>query len=74
MKVAIYSRVIDDDQYSKVQQLLDELAKENIQPVIYKPFYEMIQSSVRFSDRTTVFSDSGDLTDSIACKRLAKQR
>ncbi|OQP67046.1 NAD kinase [Niastella vici] len=65
MKVAIYSRVIDDDQYNKVQQLLDELAKENIQPVIYKPFYEMIQSSVRFSDRTTVFSDSGDLTDAI---------
>ena len=44
MKVAIYSRVIDEDQYNKVQQLLDELDKENIQPVIYKPFYEMIQS------------------------------
>lgn len=65
MKVAIYSRVIDDEQYSKVQQLLDELAKENIHPVIYKPFYEMIQSSVRFTDKTTVFSDSNDLTDSI---------
>jgi NAD+ kinase len=63
MKVAIYSRVIDDDQYGKVQQLLDELAKENIHPVIYKPFFEMIQSSVRFSDKTTVFSDSNDLTD-----------
>jgi NAD+ kinase len=44
---------------------LEELDKENIQPVIYKPFYEMIQSSVRFSDKTTVFSDSKDLTDSI---------
>jgi NAD+ kinase len=65
MKVAIYSRVIDDDQYSKVQQLLDELAKENIHPVIYKPFFEMIQSSVRFTDKTTVFSDSNDLTDAI---------
>ena len=65
MKVAIYSRVIDEDQYNKVQQLLDELDKENIQPVIYKPFYEMIQSSVRFSDKTTVFSDSNDLTESI---------
>ena len=63
MKVAIYSRVIDDDQYSKVQQLLDELAKENIHPVIYKPFYEMIQSSVRFSEKTTLFNDSNDLTD-----------
>jgi NAD+ kinase len=38
MKVAIYSRVIDDDQHNKVQQLLDELAKENIHPVIYKTF------------------------------------
>ncbi|THU41685.1 NAD kinase [Niastella caeni] len=65
MKVAIYSRVIDDDQYGKVQQLLDELAKENIQPVIYKPFFEMIQSAVRFSDKTTVFSDSNDLTEAI---------
>jgi len=65
MKVAIYSRVIDDDQYNKVQQLLDYLDKENIQPVIYKPFYEMIQTSVRFSDKTTVFTDSNDLTDSI---------
>jgi NAD+ kinase len=65
MKVAIYSRVIDDDQYNKVQQLLDELAKENIHPVIYKPFFEMIQSSVRFSDKTTVFSDSNDLTEAI---------
>jgi NAD+ kinase len=63
MKVAIYSRVIDDDQHNKVQQLLDELAKENIHPVIYKPFFEMIQSSVRFTDKTTVFSDSSDLTD-----------
>ena len=34
MKVAIYSRVIDEDQYNKVQQLLDELDKENITPVI----------------------------------------
>src|SRR5215207_8371752 len=63
MKVAIYSRVIEDDQYSKVQQLIDELAKENIHPVIYKPFFEMIQSAVRFTDKTTVFSDSNDLTD-----------
>jgi NAD+ kinase len=65
MKVAIYSRVIDEDQYNKVQQLIDELEKENIQPVIYKPFYEMIQSSVRFSDKTTVFLDSNDLTEAI---------
>ncbi|HEY8898186.1 MAG TPA: NAD kinase [Niastella sp.] len=65
MKVAIYSRVIDYDQNNKIQQLLDELAKENIQPVIYQPFYEMIQASIRFSDKTTVFNDSSDLTEAI---------
>lgn len=63
MKVAIYSRVIDYDQHNKVQQLLDELAKENIQPVIYQPFYEMIQASFHFPDNTAVFTDSNDLTD-----------
>lgn len=65
MKVAIYSRVIDYDQYNKIQQLLDELDKENIQPVIYQPFFEMIQSSVRFPEKTSVFSDSNDLTEAI---------
>jgi NAD+ kinase len=63
MKVAIYSRVIDYDQHNKVQQLLDELAKENIQPVIYQPFYEMIQSSFNFPEKTSVFNDSNDLTE-----------
>lgn len=63
MKVAIYSRVIDYDQHSKVQLLLDELARENIQPVIYQPFYEMIQASFQFPDKTTVFTDSNDLTE-----------
>jgi Predicted sugar kinase len=65
MKVAIYSRVIDYDQHDKVQQLLDELARENIQPVIYQPFFEMIRSSFQFPERTTTFNDSGDLTDAI---------
>lgn len=65
MKVAIYSRVIDYDQHNKVQQLLDELAKENIQPVIYQPFYEMIQASFHFPDNTAVFTDSNDLTEAI---------
>lgn len=63
MKVAIYSRVIDYDQHNKVQQLLDELARENIQPVIYQPFYEMIQASFHFPDKTSVFTDSNDLTE-----------
>ncbi|NII24686.1 NAD kinase [Pseudoflavitalea sp. X16] len=65
MKVAIYSRVIDYDQKGEVQQLFDELAKENMELVIYEPFYETIRSSFRFPDRISIFRDSNDLTSAI---------
>lgn len=64
MKVAIYSRDIDYEQHDKLQQLLDELAKENVEPVIYEPFFEKIKSSYRFPDKFSVFSDSDDLGES----------
>lgn len=65
MKVAIYSRVIDYEQQNEVQQLLDELNKVNIDPVIYQPFFETIKSSFRFPPKTTLFSESDDLDETI---------
>lgn len=65
MKVAIYSRVIDYDQKGEVQQLFDELGKENIELVIYQPFFETIRSSFRFPDKISIFKDSNDLTSAI---------
>jgi NAD+ kinase len=65
MRVAIYSRIIDYDQKGEVQQLFDELAKENIEPVIYEPFYETIRSTFRFPNKISIFRDSNDLTSAI---------
>ena len=65
MKVAIYSRVIEYEQQSDVQQLLDELAKENIKLLIYYPFFETIQSCFKYAELPEVFHDSEDLDDSI---------
>ncbi|MBO9632196.1 MAG: NAD kinase [Chitinophagaceae bacterium] len=65
MKVAIYSRIIDNEQKADVQQLFDELEKENIELVIYHPFFEAIKSSFRFPEKTSIFSESADLGDSI---------
>lgn len=65
MKVAIYSRIIDNEQKADVQQLLDELEKEHIEPVIYHPFFESIKSSFRFPEKTAIFSDPADLGESI---------
>jgi NAD+ kinase len=65
MKVAIYSRVIDYEHHEKVQQLFDELAKENIEPVIYQPFFDIIKSTFRFAENVSVFNSADDLVESI---------
>jgi len=38
MKVAIYSRVMDDDQWHDVQLFFDELNSQKIKPVIFRSF------------------------------------
>lgn len=65
MKVAIYSRVIDYDQHERIQQLLDELAAENIEPVIFQPFFEIFKSNFRFPEKLSVFNNPEDLAGSI---------
>src|SRR5438105_4314609 len=65
MKVAIYSRVIEADQHTDVQQLFDELSKYNIKVVIYEPFYEAIESSLPSAANYPVFKSSEDLDETI---------
>ncbi len=65
MKVAIYSRVIEEHERVEVQQLLDELQLQQIQSMIYKPFYDQISSVFRFPENILFFRDSGQLDDSV---------
>jgi len=65
MKVAIYSRIIDSDQHSDVQQLFDELSKKNIELVISHSFFETIRHALKFLKEPSVFYDSADLDSSI---------
>lgn len=65
MKVAIYSRVIDAEQHPDVQQLFDELARNNIRIMIYYPFLETIKSSFQNIENLQVFHKSDDLDESI---------
>ncbi len=65
MKVAIYSRAIDYDQQAEVQQMLEELVKENIEPVIYFPFFEKIKSSLQLPSGYSIFKDSTELDESV---------
>lgn len=65
MKLAIYSRALDHDHQGEVQQLLDELSKENIEPVIFKPLLDKIGSTIELPARYAVFASSNDLDESI---------
>jgi NAD+ kinase len=65
MKVAIYSRIIDAAQYEDVQQLFDELSRQNIDIVISHSFYETIRDSLKFSQQPSIFYDSTNLDNSI---------
>lgn len=66
MKVAIYSRVIDQEDHSEIQDLFNELYEQQIEPVIYQPFFEQIIQSVRLSEHhLNTFSHSADLDESI---------
>lgn len=65
MKVAIYSRVIDIGQQQDVQELLIELAKNNIRSVIYYPFFETFRSCFTHTDSVQIFNGAEELDESI---------
>jgi len=67
MKVAIYSRIIDDEQQLEVQHLFDELKLRHIEPVIFHSFFEKIRSGLQYPGDLSVFRESADLDESIEC-------
>ncbi len=65
MKVAIYSRVIEDDHYPDVQLFFDELNKRKIEPVVFLSFFEQIHQRINLPASTATFALSEDLTNDI---------
>ncbi len=65
MKVAIYSRVLESSQQKDVQLFFDELDREKIIPVIYKPFFEAIKHHVSLPDSSEIFCDHEQLSNDI---------
>jgi NAD+ kinase len=65
MKVAIYSRIIEESERVEVQQLLDELQRQQIRVMIYKPFFDQIETVFRFPENILFFKDSGQLDNSV---------
>lgn len=65
MKVAIYSRVMEEEQQKDVQLFFDELAKQKIEPVVFQHFYDQIKGKITAPSGTTTFTLSKELTEDI---------
>jgi len=65
MKVAIYSRVMDDEQRQDLQLFFDELNKQKLQPVIFHQFFEQIKKSISLPGDVEIFHASEEITTEI---------
>ncbi|MDP4263637.1 MAG: NAD kinase [Bacteroidota bacterium] len=65
MMAAIYSRVMEEEQEKDVQLFFDELAKQNIEPVIFQHFYDQIKHRINLPPDSKTFSLSEHLHDEI---------
>lgn len=65
MKVAIYSRVLEQSQQKDVQLFFDELDREGIVPVVHGSFLSEMQGNVSLPANTQKFASSADLSEDI---------
>ena len=63
MKVAVYSRGLEPEQHKDIQLFFDELAQEDIKPVVYAPFFHELKEYVNLPGKTERFSSPDELTE-----------
>ena len=67
MKIAIYSRGIENDQHKDMVILLEELKKHQVEPVFFQDFFNQFYSAVNMTDKYSTFNSAEDLDESIDC-------
>ena len=67
MKIAIYSRGIENDQHKDIVILLEELKKHQVEPVFFQDFFNQFYSAVNMTDKYSTFNSAEDLDESIDC-------
>lgn len=65
MKIAIYSRLLEEDKRSDVQFFFDELGRQKISVAVFLPFFEEIKDRINLPAGTSTFYLSDDLTSDI---------
>ncbi len=67
MKIAIYSRGIENEQNKDMDSFLAELYAHNVEPVFFQDFFNQFYSAVNIKGKYSTFNGAKDLDDSIDC-------
>jgi NAD+ kinase len=65
MKVAIYSRILDEEQQFEAQGLFDELKKNQVECLIFQAFLDKIGGRFKLPAQVSSFRNAADLDESI---------
>jgi NAD+ kinase len=67
MKIAIYSRGVENDQLKDIHKLFEELIKNGVEPVFFQDFFNQFYSSVDLNNQYSTFNSFEDLDSNIDC-------
>ena len=67
MKIAIYSRGIENQQHKDMDSFLQELQTHQVEPVFFQDFFNQFYSAVSIKGSYSTFNSSEDLDESIDC-------
>jgi NAD+ kinase len=67
MKIAIYSRGLEENQHQEINLLLHELVTHDVEPVFYQDFFNKFYSAVDFKSKYSTFNSHDDLDETIDC-------
>ncbi|MFT3982167.1 MAG: NAD kinase [Ferruginibacter sp.] len=67
MRIAIYSRGIENNQLEDIEFLLQELVKHGVEPVFYQDFFNQFYCAVDLEGKYSTFNSSSDMDSSIDC-------
>jgi len=67
MKIAIYSRGIDNNQMPDINVLLSELASLGAEPVFFQDFFNQVYASINTDFKYSTFNSSEDMEADIDC-------
>ncbi|HMO62275.1 MAG TPA: NAD kinase [Ferruginibacter sp.] len=67
MKIAIYSRGIENNQLKDMQSFLEELYANKVEPVFFQDFFNQFYSAVTIKGKYSTFSKAAELNNNIDC-------